>query len=249
MDSIKFSLKKKYRYSFINKKLLTKIDFSERFVYFPLALDEERNLLIATPFYTNQIEIIRHIAKSLPIGYKLYVKEHPSEAIRGWRSISDYEELMNIPNVYLIHPSVSSEGLYENCSLVITVGGTAGLDATFYGKPSIIFADLGYAILPSVHRIKTLDELPSAIRLSLGKKVDPADLDKYLVFLEKQSFEFDLSGFTSKYHNHFYYGGHLVDVEIPVEKMESFLKENKTELEQITEEHIKKIKQSKELQI
>ena len=249
IDSIKFSLKKKYRHSFINKNLLTEIDFSEPFVYFPLALDEERNLLISTPFYTNQIEIIRHIVKSLPIGFKLYVKEHPSESIRGWRSISDYKEIMDIPNVHLIHPSVSAEKLYENCSLVITVGGTAGFDATFYGKPSIIFADLGYSILPSVHRIKTLEELPSAIRLSLETKVDPTDLDKYLVFLEKQTFEFDLSGFTSKYHNHFYYGGHLVDVEITMEKMKSFLEENKIELEQVAEEHIKKIKHSKELQI
>ena len=46
-------------------------------------------------FYTNQIEIIRHIAKSLPIGYKLCVKEHPAMNTRGWRSVSDYKEIMD----------------------------------------------------------------------------------------------------------------------------------------------------------
>jgi hypothetical protein len=74
-------------------------------------------------------------------------------------------------------------------------------------------------------------------------------LDKYLVFLEKQSFDFDLSGFTSKYHNHFYYGGHLVDVDISVEKMKIFLENNRIELEKVVAEHIKKIKRVKKLQL
>ena len=57
----------------MENNLETEIEHNEKFIYFPLGVDEERNLLIAAPYYTNQIEVIRHIVKSLPIGYVLYV--------------------------------------------------------------------------------------------------------------------------------------------------------------------------------
>ena len=70
-------LKKNYRSNYIDKNLSYTIDDSVPFVYFPLHMMPERTLLIGSPFNTNQIEIIRHISKSLPIGYKLCIKEHP----------------------------------------------------------------------------------------------------------------------------------------------------------------------------
>ncbi len=241
-------LVEKYRETFINKNLKKEIDNKTPFVYFPLHQEPERVLLIASPFYTNQIETVRHIAKSLPSGYKLCVKEHPTQTIRGWREISFYEEILEIPNVELLHPSASSEQIMKKCSLVITVGGTSGLEAAFYQKPSIIFADMGYGILPSVHRIKSITELPNAIITSLQKTVHPHDLSKYLDIVEKNSFEFDYTGFQIEYINYFYYGGHLADVEISEEKMLSFLEDHRSTLEQLASEYVKKIKQHKEYQ-
>ena len=72
------------------------------YAYFPLAVDMERNVLIDAPFFTNQIEIIRMIAKSLPINFQLVVKENPGQVTRDWRSISDYKQIMDIPNVILV---------------------------------------------------------------------------------------------------------------------------------------------------
>ena len=54
--------------------------------------------MIDAPFYTNQIEIIRSVVKSLPVGYSLYVKENPGQVSREWRDINEYKEIMNIPN-------------------------------------------------------------------------------------------------------------------------------------------------------
>ena len=54
-------LAKKRRSSFMENNLETEIEHNEKFIYFPLGVDEERNLLIAAPYYTNQIEVIRHI--------------------------------------------------------------------------------------------------------------------------------------------------------------------------------------------
>ena len=67
IDAIRMSLQTRKRRSFIEKNFLQTIHPNEKFVYFPLGVDEERNQLISTPFYTNQIELIRSISKSLPI--------------------------------------------------------------------------------------------------------------------------------------------------------------------------------------
>lgn len=244
-DSISSILKKSYRHQFIVKNLKKYFPTNEKFVYFPLGLDEERNLLISAPFYTNQIETIRHIAKSLPIDYKLYVKEHPSMSIRDWRSISEYKEIMSIPNVRLFHPLTPTGKFYENCSLVISTAGTSGFEAAFYQKPSIVFSDVNYSVLSSVHKVNSIQELAETIRLSLTKKVNPEELDRFLILLEQNSVDFDWYGFITKMHDYFYYGGNLVDVEITFNKMKNFLEKNGEVLEKITEAHIKKVQQYK----
>lgn len=241
IDAIVFLLKRKIRELFMETKLEKNIDLTKKFVYFPLSLDEEFNLLIHAPFYTNQIEVIRHVAKSLPIEYTLYVKEHPVGAIRGWRPISEYKEILKIPNVHLIHYSFPSEKLYQHCSLVFTIRGTSSFDATFYQKPSIVLGDMPHNIIPSVHRLKSIDDLPELIRSSIKEYVDPTYLDKFLVLMEQNSFDFDMLGFENQRSQFFYAGGILSDVKISTSKIKEFLKQNEKEFNLLASEHIKKI--------
>ena len=245
VNTLSSILKKHYRQYFIDKNLVMTVDLTLPFVYYPLGVDLERNLLINSPFQTNQIEIIRHIAKSLPTGFKLYLKENPSQITREWRSISEYSEIMDIPNVTLIHPSFNSQELIKNCKLVFTITGSSGFEAAFYGKPSIIFTDVGYAKLPSVTMIKDITSLNHNIIQSLNKDIVPLDLEKYLLKLEKNSFGFDWLGFGSKFKNKFYYGGILVDTAISSDKLKIFLDECSPELTLLASEHIKKIEQHK----
>ena len=110
----------------------------------------------------NQLEIVKHIAKSIPVDFKLYVKEHMVMKYRFWRPISYYKQIMNLPNVVLIHPSLTNVELLKKCSIAFTVTGTTGLEAGYYGKPSIIFGHTSYDSLPSVHRIKNLEAFSSS---------------------------------------------------------------------------------------
>ena len=246
LDAIKQSLQKQSRASFLNKNIPTSIDHSEKFVYFPLGIDEEHSLLIThyqiPAYHTNQIETIRHVAKSIPINYKLYVKEHPSSVMRNWRSISDYKEIMNIPNVRLLHHSVPQSELFQNCSLVVSAMGSSCLEATFYGKPSVIFGKPYYSILPSVHHVETLSKLPEIIRSSLQETVNLQDVERFLAIFKKNSFDFDIQAYNLKEANAFFYNGHLVDVEITESQMKSFIEENAQMFSVLVDEHIKKLK-------
>ena len=231
--------KRKSRKKFLDS--LTENIPSKPFVYYPLAVDMERNLLINAPFYTNQIEIIRHIAKSLPINYTLVVKENPAQVSRDWRSLGDYKEIMEIPNVLLINPNVSYDELLKKSSLVVLIGGTTGFEAAFYGKSSITFSDMIYSLLPSVFRVKNLEELPDLIQSALMYKPESDSLDKYLSLIEENSFDFDYLDFLNKFSNTFYREDRLTNVDIPESKMKEFLDKNKSILELVTNEHIKKM--------
>ena len=103
-------------------------------------MDEESSLLLGAPHYTNQIESIMEIVKSLPVDYKLYVKEHFSQSVRNWRDTREYKKIMSIPNVKLFHPNAPPEDFFKKCSLVISASGSSAFEATFYEKPSITFS-------------------------------------------------------------------------------------------------------------
>ena len=227
IKNILLILKTKIRKSFIDKNLEHEIYPNEKFILFTLHQEPERVLLIGAPFYTNQLEIIRQIAKSLPIGFKLYVKEHFSQQLREWRKISYYKEILEIPNVRLYHPTSNIKELIEKSSLVISISGTIGLEAAFFQKPSIVMADLGYTILPSVQKLNSIEDLPKIIKNGLDMKVEANDLDRYLSILDKHSFDFDLKSYEMQEANFLRYGGSFHDTIITNQKMKKFLDETK----------------------
>ena len=241
-DRLSAVIKRSYRESYIDKALVRKVK-NEKFVYFPLSVEPERTLSISAPFYMNQLEIIRNVARSIPADYKLYVKEHMAMRYRHWRPISYYQTIMDLPNVTLIHPSLSNEELIKNCSIVFTVTGTAGLEAAYYGKPSIIFGHTSYDSLPSVHKIEHLEDLPQLVRTCLDEKVVPSGVANLVKIIENVSFDFDIIEMYNKIADRFHIGGFLVSNKISMDSLDSFLEENKTTFETLAKEHVKKIKQ------
>ena len=211
------------------------------YVYFPLGIVLERHILIDAPYYTNQVELIRHIAKSLPVGYRLLVKEHPAQESREWRTISEYKQILDIPNVTLIHPSFSDQELQKNCSLIISTAGGSAFEATFYEKPSIIFGDAIYSYLSSVNQVTSMERLPEAIKTSLNTKVDSHNLTKYMKVLSDNLIDFSFAEFFTEFVGRFAFSGGYNDVEINESELESFLKEKTDSLEYLAICHIEKI--------
>ena len=238
-------IKKKIRERYMKKKLPKEFQEKMPYVYFPLAVDMERNVLIDAPFYTNQIEIIRTIAKSLPINFKLVVKENPGQVSREWRKISEYKEIIGIPNTIVIHPEYPSEKLIKDSSLVISLAGSTPLEATFYQKPAIVFGDVVYSLIPSIIKAGTLEQLPELIKKAINIKVDSSYLNRFIDLIEKSAVNFDMFEFQTKFNLEFYYQGSLFDVDIQEERLKEFLILNKDDFDEIVNYHIKKINEFK----
>lgn len=132
--------------------------WNEDFVYFPLHVEPEIAVQVWAPYYDNQIEICRAIAKSLPAGYKLYVKEHPAMLYERKRSY--YEKLKRIPNLRLIDPFIGSQKVIKHCKAVYTITGTAGMEAFLMGKPVLTFGSVMYNAIISVKKIGKIHDLP-----------------------------------------------------------------------------------------
>jgi len=242
LNAISNSIKTKRRWEYLDKHLTKNINLNKKFIYFPLHIEQERSTLIATPFYTNDIEFIKNIAKSIPIDHLLYVKEHPAQLTRHWRDKKIYQAISNIPNVIMVHPFESSIDMIKNCSMVITKSGTAALEASFYEKPAITCADFDYVLLPSVERLEKIEDLPKLISSSLKKKIDFKTLDEYVTFKNENTFEFNGTEFDINSVKKFFHGGRLADVTITENKMKEFLSENEVKLELFAKEYAKKIK-------
>ncbi len=141
--------------------LYDEIDLQENFVYFPLNYEPEISLFLYAPFHSDQAHLVKQVARSLPVGYTLYVKEHPTMV--GYRPRSFYHEIKKMPNVKLIRPHTLSFTLLEHTKLVTTITGTGGWEALLFKKPSITFGYNFYNSAPMVKHSTAIDELPYLI--------------------------------------------------------------------------------------
>lgn len=145
--------------------LYSKPDFNEKFAFYPLQLQPEISTMLMAPLYTDQINTIRHIARSLPIEFKLYVKEHFN--MFGFRPRAYYKELIKIPNVKLIDPSFAGFDLIQNAKLIFVLSATTGWEAIFLKKPVISFGEIFYNALSTVKKCRGFEELPYIIKEQL----------------------------------------------------------------------------------
>jgi hypothetical protein len=245
---LKRSTSRYRRTFFINRYFLTKI-VDEKYVYFPLHFEPERLFLIDVPFFENQLSIISNISKSLPVDYILYVKEHPMMKTQAWRNTQFYKKIMELPNVKLIHPSFNPKEIIKNASLVITIAGTTGQEATLYKIPTLTFTKQIYSIMPSVSVINNIDELPYLIKSQINVKVNPLDLNQFIDIIENNTFVYNHKSMASDFSYRFGFKGPIMDSDLPSDAVNLFLKDYKDTFDMLAKEHIKKICQHKEHEI
>ncbi len=138
--------------SFLANRLFEKVDDNELgdFVFFPLHFQPEATTLVCAPHCLNQVSVIEDIAKSLPVGCKLVVKEHHDSI--GRRRIRDYLDIKTNWNVVLVGPKDNSLELVKKCKGVVTITSTVGLQALLLRKPVITLARVSYDACPAVVR-------------------------------------------------------------------------------------------------
>jgi Capsule polysaccharide biosynthesis protein len=143
----------------------------ERFVFYPLHFEPEAATLVHGSYFENQMEVVRNLARSLPIGWRLVVKEH--FYMRGRRPLSFYRSLRRIPNVQAVPFSVPTNALIRDARVVAVIASTVGLEASLIGKPVVMFGDYPWDYAPTVHKVAALSKLPALLRSAETSVVGP----------------------------------------------------------------------------
>ena len=163
---------------------------NERFFYFPLHIQPEATPDIVAPFYNNQIDLIEKISLSLPLNTYLYVKDHPDGL--GYRSFFYYNNIVKLKNVRLIKTFITSSSLIKNSLGVLTIAGTAGIEARLLSKPVIVFSDIFYQeIIDHVYLIQNFNELPDLLKKisTMNGICKSLNIKTFIDFVENNSFK------------------------------------------------------------
>jgi hypothetical protein len=239
---LKNNFKKILRKRFLNKNSLIKIPNNEKVIIFSLHMQPEYTTSVITPFFTDQIALIRNIARSLPIDYFLYVKEHPSMGIYGyWREISYYKKILEIPNVRLIHPDVDSLSIYKNSDIIITINGSASNEALMLKKSSIVFAEISEKVSDAVNVVSDVEKIPQTIRSVLNKGFTEKGFVRFFEQKFHETIDLDLLKIEQSIRNLLYKKNTEIAI-ITTKKMNEFLKINQNSFEIISNEFLRKIR-------
>ena len=182
------------RYKLFNPSVRD-LPLDERFCLYALHTQPESSIDVQGSYFSDQLELIRHIARSLPSTHVLYVKVHPTDL--DGKPLDFYRRVKAIPSVVLVDYVVDSRSLLNRASLVFALTGTIAYEAGLMQKPVIAFARNYFNQLPTVHRCETLTELPVLIAnvLAQHKRTDGtrAQVIEFLSRLRASCFDGEVS--------------------------------------------------------
>lgn len=122
----------------------------ERYLLYPIHFQPEASTLVQAPMYLDQLALVEDLAKSLPAGYRLWVKDHLSN--RGRRPLEELSRLRRMLGVRLLGPDEDGWELMREASAIVVITGTMGWEGLLLGKPVVTFGDVFYNVVPTVLR-------------------------------------------------------------------------------------------------
>ncbi len=120
------------------------------FAYLPLQVSPEASTMVLAPMYTDQAAVAEAIAKALPLGMDLLIKEHIP--MLGRRPAGFYQRLARMPGVRLASPLDDGFEIIKRSSLTCSITGTSAFEAMLLGRPALVvgrphFVDAGEGIV------------------------------------------------------------------------------------------------------
>jgi hypothetical protein len=157
----------------------------ERFVYYTLNYAPEHTIDVEAPYFTSTEETIRNLTRMLPSGMLLYVKEHPNGL--GIRGPLELLRIKRLPGVRLIDPFVDSHELIKAADMVVTLAGTASLEAALYGKQTVLLSHVFIKNFSTCQCARAPWEIGEILERGTAKRYSEEDDIKYIAWLLSNS--------------------------------------------------------------
>jgi hypothetical protein len=153
-----------HNYNYVNKIGVDLNDIKKyKVIYFTLHIEPEVSLLYFSPEFSNTIEAVTWLSKSIPSDVMIVLKEHPFSY--GVRSIEYYKKINKIGNICWSKPEIDSKTWIEKSNAIATITGTVGTEGVYYEKPVISFGKHQVInMLPSVFYVKNYEDTKNAVK-------------------------------------------------------------------------------------
>lgn len=160
------------------------------YIYFPLHFQPEATTSPLGGIYVDQYFTILMLARSLPEGIDVVVKEHPRQHF--WQRFPEFYKVLKAEkNVKFAHIKVDSIQLTSNSLAVATITGTAGWEAIFNKKPVLLFGTIFYKHLKGVVYVTDQASISDAIeKIKKGsfEFADIRDIRQYLKAIDQVTY-------------------------------------------------------------
>ena len=156
----------------------------------PTKGNNKNKMLLLCPSIGDEELIIKFLSNTkFPLGWRCVISKHP---VAKWSKIKKYLEIYGLLDVVYIDSKRKTNELLRDASLVVTTYSSIGLEAIFYGAPSIRVVDSQKPPL-----VEQQDDIPSALNSS--------DLVDYMEKISRNEFSIENSFFYKNVIDRFFY--------------------------------------------
>lgn len=173
------------------------------YIFFPLHVEPESSMGMMSPEMNEQLACVELLAKNLPAGVQLVLKEHLAAV--GRRPRDFYATLLDIPNVIMLSPYAYALDVARDARAVAVITGTLGLEAAVLGVPVVTFGIHNiYNFLPHVHVVESWTALrPILAKLCAGdgpaaRAIRQRDGRRFLAALKSVGIDLSWSDYASR---------------------------------------------------
>ncbi len=145
------------------------VDLTVPYVFVALQCEPERQSCPVGGVFTHQYLMIDLLSKTIPAGWKVYVKEHLSQfkkyqTAERSKTKASYDMIAAMPNVHLVPLHTTSFELIDKAQASATVSGTVGWESVVRGKPVLLFGNSWFSRCEGVFVIRTVEACAAALR-------------------------------------------------------------------------------------
>jgi hypothetical protein len=149
-------VKEKYfTHVYLNEQESRNFIEQNQFVYYPLQYFRESRVTYRSNAYYNQLWLAEYLARSLPHGYELIIKDHPRRI--GELPLSFPRKLSRV--ACAINHNLNSREIIEAADAVVTLNNTVGFESLMYGKPVVALGSGFYADSKYVNQVNNINDL------------------------------------------------------------------------------------------
>ena len=130
---------------------------ADPFILFLMHLQPEASTASQAPRWVDQDRVIEQLAINAPQGMRIVVKENPQ--CFGWRGERYYGRLTELENVHLAHPLVPTHELLQRAQALVTITGSAGLEAILLGTRVAVLGRPYYADFSGVRLLDAPEQV------------------------------------------------------------------------------------------